>query len=65
MLRRLHLEIGTDTSRVDYACDVVMYSALESQAALDACATHPEHLRVKRGWGICALRVTSLTTRRL
>ena len=44
----LHLEIGVDTSRLDYACDVVLYSEFESQAALDAYAVHPEHLRVKR-----------------
>lgn len=43
----LHLEIGADTSRIDYACDVVLYSEFESQAALDAYGTHPEHLRVK------------------
>lgn len=42
-----HLEIGVDCSRVDYACDVVLYSEFDSQAALDAYATHPEHLRVK------------------
>jgi len=47
----LHLDIGVDTSRVDYACDVVLYSEFESQAALDAYATHPEHLRVKRELG--------------
>jgi Stress responsive A/B Barrel Domain len=44
----LHLEIGVDTSRVDYACDVVLYSEFESQKALDGYAVHPEHLRVKR-----------------
>ena len=44
-LRRL--EVGVDTSRVDYACDVVLYSEFESQQALDAYATHPEHLRVR------------------
>ena len=44
----LHLEIGVDTSRIDYACDVVLYSEFESQSALDAYALHPEHLRVKR-----------------
>ena len=44
----LHLDIGVDTSRVDYACDVVLYSEFASQAALDAYATHPEHLRVKQ-----------------
>jgi hypothetical protein len=43
----MHLEIGIDTSRVDYACDVVLYSEFESQAALDAYASHPEHLRVR------------------
>lgn len=43
----LHLEIGVDVSRVDYACDVVLYSEFESQAALDAYGVHPEHQRVK------------------
>lgn len=43
----LHLEIGADTSGADYACDVVLVSEFESQAALDAYAHHPEHLRVK------------------
>ena len=44
----LHLEIGVDYSRIDYACDVVLYSEFESRIALDAYAMHPEHLRVKR-----------------
>ena len=43
----MHLEIGVDSSGIDYACDVVLYSEFESQAALDAYASHPEHLRVK------------------
>ncbi len=43
----LHLEVGVDTSRIDYACDVVLYSEFESQSALDAYALHPEHQRVK------------------
>ena len=43
----LHLEIGVDSSGVDYACDVVLYSEFATQADLDAYATHPEHLRVK------------------
>ena len=43
----LRLEVGIDTSRVDYACDVVLYSEFESQQALDAYALHPEHLRVR------------------
>jgi hypothetical protein len=47
----LTLEIGVDSSRVDYACDVVLYSEFESQSALDAYASHPEHLRVKRELG--------------
>lgn len=47
----LHLEVGVDGSGVDYACDVVLVSDFESQAALDAYATHPEHLRVKNELG--------------
>ena len=43
----LRLEVGADTSKVDYACDVVLYSEFESQQALDAYASHPEHLRVR------------------
>lgn len=46
-----HLEIGVDTSRASYACDVVLYSEFDSQAALDAYAHHPEHLRVKAELG--------------
>jgi Stress responsive A/B Barrel Domain len=42
-----HMEIGIDSSRVDYACDVVLYTEFASQAALDIYATHPDHLRVK------------------
>jgi heme-degrading monooxygenase HmoA len=47
----IHLEVGIDTSRIDYACDVVLYTEFESQAALDAYADHPEHLRVKAELG--------------
>ncbi len=47
----LRLEIGVDQSRIDYACDVVLYSEFESQAALESYASHPEHLRVKREVG--------------
>ena len=43
----LHLEVGVDTSRVDYACDVVLYSEFETQQAVDAYEKHPEHLRVR------------------
>jgi hypothetical protein len=47
----LHLEIGADTSAAEYACDVVLYSEFASQSALEAYATHPEHLRVKKEIG--------------
>jgi hypothetical protein len=47
----LHLEVGVDSSGADYACDVVLVSEFASQAALDAYATHPEHLRVKEELG--------------
>ncbi|QBK03525.1 Dabb family protein [Hylemonella gracilis] len=47
----LCIEIGIDNSRVDYACDVVLYSEFESQAALDAYAHHPEHLRLRQTLG--------------
>jgi hypothetical protein len=42
-----HIEVGVDISAVDYACDVVLFSEFEAQAALDAYALHPEHLRVR------------------
>jgi quinol monooxygenase YgiN len=47
----LRLEVGVDLSRADYACDVVLYSEFESQAALDGYAAHPEHLRVREALG--------------
>jgi hypothetical protein len=47
----LHLEIGVDDSRIDYACDVVLYSEFTSREALAAYADHPEHLRVRRSLG--------------
>lgn len=43
----LKIEVGVDMSRIDYACDVVLYSEFDSQEALDAYASHPEHLRVR------------------
>ena len=46
-----HLEVGIDTSGVDYACDVVLYTEFSNQDALDAYAVHPEHLRVKKELG--------------
>ena len=68
----MRLEIGVDQSLVDYACDVVLYSEFESQQALDAYATHPEHLRVRGeleglrvarhqvdySWPVCNLPIT-------
>lgn len=47
----LHLEVGVDSSRVGYACDVVLYSEFDSQASLDGYATHPAHLRVREELG--------------
>lgn len=47
----LHLEVGVDSSRVDYACDVVLYCEFDSQASLDGYAVHPEHLRVRADLG--------------
>ncbi|WP_395319147.1 Dabb family protein [Variovorax sp. UC74_104] len=47
----LHLEVGVDSSRVDYACDVVLYSEFDSQASLDGYAKHPAHLRVREELG--------------
>ena len=43
----LTLDIGLDTSRVSYACDVVLFSEFTDQAALDAYADHPAHLAVR------------------
>ena len=43
----LHLEIGIDDSRIDYACDVVLVTEFESRQALADYAQHPEHLRVR------------------
>jgi quinol monooxygenase YgiN len=47
----LRIEIGIDSSHIDYACDVVLYSEFESQTALDAYANHPEHLRLRQTLG--------------
>jgi len=44
----IHLEVGMDSSGADYACDVVLVTEFESQQALDAYASHPEHLRVRQ-----------------
>jgi len=50
------LEIGVDFSRIEYACDVVLYSEFESKDALNGYATHPEHARVKQE--VADLRIT-------
>jgi hypothetical protein len=42
-----YLEVGLDFSRVDYACDAVLVTEFDSQEALEAYASHPEHLRVR------------------
>jgi hypothetical protein len=47
----LHLEVGVDMSRVDYACDVVLYSEFDSHESLSGYAAHAEHLRVKAELG--------------
>jgi heme-degrading monooxygenase HmoA len=47
----LHLEVGIDDSRIDYACDAVLVTEFESRDALAAYAEHPEHLRVRRALG--------------
>ncbi|MET4204417.1 quinol monooxygenase YgiN [Bradyrhizobium sp. LA2.1] len=46
-----HIEVGVDVSDVDYACDVVLFSEFRDRAALQAYATHPEHLRVREKLG--------------
>ncbi len=49
------LEVGMDVSRVDYACDVVLYTEFESRDSLNAYASHPEHLRVRQALGDCRI----------
>jgi len=46
-----HLEVGLDSSQVDYACDAVLITEFDSQEALEAYASHPEHLRVRHELG--------------
>ncbi|MFB9128641.1 Dabb family protein [Paraburkholderia dipogonis] len=46
-----YLEVGLDHSRVDYACDAVLVTEFDSQDALNAYASHPEHLRVRNELG--------------
>jgi hypothetical protein len=42
------IEIGIDSSGVEYACDAVLLSEFDSQDALQAYAVHPAHMAVKR-----------------
>ena len=42
-----YLEVGVDMSRVDHACDVILYTEFDTQQSLDDYAVHPEHLRVR------------------
>ena len=51
----LKLEVGIDRSRVDCACDLMLQSEFESWQALEAYATHPEHLRLRDA--IAGLRI--------
>lgn len=46
-----HLEVGIDSSRIDYACDVVLVTEFDSAEALAGYAVHPEHLRVRDALG--------------
>ena len=41
------MALCVDFSRVNYACDIVLYTEFESKEALAAYATHPAHLKVR------------------
>ena len=41
-----HLEVGVDVFAATPACDVILYTAFDTRADLDAYQVHPEHLRV-------------------
>ncbi|MCU1785192.1 Dabb family protein [Pseudomonas sp. 13B_2.1_Bac1] len=47
----LSMEVGSDESGVDYACDVVMIAYFIDAQALTAYATHYDHLRVRHELG--------------
>jgi hypothetical protein len=42
----LRLEVGIDFSATEESADVVLYSELESRAALEVYARHPDHVAV-------------------
>jgi quinol monooxygenase YgiN len=46
-----HIEVGVDMSRVDYACDVVLYSEFTDMASLHAYGDHPAHTEVRKAIG--------------
>jgi heme-degrading monooxygenase HmoA len=46
-----HLEVGLDSSGVDYACDMVLYTEFDSEASLKAYADHPAHLAIRQELG--------------
>ena len=41
-----HLEVGVDVFAASPACDVILYTAFDTRADLDAYQVHPEHQRV-------------------
>lgn len=47
----VHIEVGIDRSRVDYACDVALVADFASSQALAAYASHPAHMRVRERLG--------------
>jgi hypothetical protein len=47
----LHLEVGLDISRVDYACDMVLYTEFDSEESLQSYASHPDHLVIRKELG--------------
>lgn len=52
----VHLEVGLDQSRIDDACDVVLYTEFDTPGSLHAYQDHPEHHRVRAA--LEGLRVT-------
>ena len=40
------LEVGTDVFAAAPACDVILYTAFDTRADLDAYQVHPEHQKV-------------------
>lgn len=45
------IEVGINCVPVDWACDVVLYSEFDDEAALRAYATHPAHTAVRERLG--------------